>query len=109
MQSGKNDVQVTIKSLGVTQDASGEEIESYSTFATVWAEKKTPRTQERFTAEQRLAIRTCAFRFFYISGLTETMRVTAEGVDYQVTGVSSDQRENWAELACESIDPAASQ
>lgn len=107
MRSGSMDRRIDIQTATRSQDASGQEIETWSVLVTIWAERKDMRASERFAAEQRLAVRTCIFRIRWRAGLTERMRVVDGETTYDVTGIAGDNRAGWCELACEAINPEA--
>lgn len=105
MRAGALDRRVVIQSATTAQDASGQPIETWSTFATVWAERKDLRGSERFASEQELALRTATFRIRWLSGLHEEMRVVDAGTTYDLVGIADDRRQGWMELACEATNP----
>lgn len=109
MKIGTLDRRVTIESATTTQDASGQPVETWTTFATVWAARKDVRGRERFDAAQRLAVRTAVYRIRWIAGLSEKMRIVDAGATYDVTGIAEDYRQGWAELSAEVVNPAAVQ
>jgi len=109
MQSGRLDRRIVIQSASTTQDASGQEIETWATFATVWAERKDVRGGERFTSQQQLATRTATFRLRWLAGIDETMRVVDDGTTWNVLGVADSERQGWLELSCEAQNAAVTQ
>jgi len=106
MLAGRLDRLVTVESRAVAQDASGQEIETWSTFAAAWAERRDMRGIERFAASQELAVRSATFRLRWLDGVDETMRLIDEGTTWNITGISGDRRKDWTELACEARDAA---
>jgi len=109
MQVGTLDRRVTIQTNTPTQDAYGEPIESWSTFATVWAKRGDVRGRERFASEQELATRTATFRMYWLDGVHERMQIVDEdSTVYDIQGIAGDKRQNWLELSCEANSPEAS-
>lgn len=106
MRPGKMDRQIVIKSATEAQDAAGQPISTWTTFATVWAERKDVRGSERFTAGQELAARTAVYRIRWLTGINEKMRVVDAGATYEITGIAENKRQGWAELSVEAINPA---
>ncbi|MCH7945880.1 MAG: phage head closure protein [Armatimonadetes bacterium] len=84
----------------------GEEVEVWTTFATVWAKRQDLKGRERFTARQRLALRTATYRIRWLGGLEEKMRVLDEGSTFEVVGIAGERRQGWLELSCEALNPA---
>ena len=108
MIRGRLDRYVVIKSVSVSQDSIGQAIETFSTFASVWAERRDIRGSERFEAQQVLPMRISTFRIPWMTGIRENMRlVDSDGSTYQIKGVAEDQRRNWIELTCEAQNPVA--
>ena len=107
MRAGELDRRIVIQSATESQDAAGQPIKTWTNLATVWAKRQDLKGRERFTAQQRLAIRTATYRIRWLSGLEEKMRVLDEGSTYEVVGVAGERRQGWAELSCEALNPAA--
>jgi len=108
MQGGKLDRQITIESATVAQDAAGEPIKTWATFATVQAQRIDVRGQERFTSEQDLAVRTATFRIRWLAGVDEEMRIVDESSTYEIKGIADNRRQGWMEISAEAHNPAAS-
>jgi len=109
MKAGQLDREIIIQSFTESQDASGQPIQSWATFATVFANRKMVKGNERFTSEQRMAVRTATFRFRWLAGITEEMRITDAGSMYRILGIASDQREGWIEISAAATNPEATQ
>lgn len=107
MRIGKLDRRVTIQSLTETQDSAGQPIKAYADLATIWAERRDVRGNERFASNQALAMRAAIFRIRWRTGMTEKMRLIDDGTTYDVTGIAGDRRKGWMELSCEAFNPAA--
>lgn len=106
MRSGGLDRQVVIQSSSESRDSYGEPIATWSTFATVWAQRRDMRGSERFTAEHDVAVRSAVYRLYWMSGVDEQMRIV-DGATYRITGIAEDRRQNWLELTVEAIDPGS--
>jgi SPP1 family predicted phage head-tail adaptor len=109
MRAGSLDREIVIQSFTEAQDASGQPIQTWVTFASVYAHRRDVRGQERFTSDQRMAIRTATFRIRWLAGVTEEMQIVDAGSTYRITGIADDQRDGWMEIAAEAINPEASQ
>jgi len=106
MRIGTLDHSIVIQSATTTQDASGQPIQSWLTFASVLAARRDVRGSERFTSEQTLATRTAVYRMRWLSGINEKMRVVDDGVTYGVMGIADNYRQGWLELSVEALNPA---
>ena len=94
MRSDMRD-KVTFKSRTSTQNAYGEEV-TWTTFKTVWAAVEPLLGKEYFAAEMVNSQVELKFRCWYFNGLTNQMRVTYGGIDYDILSainVSSLNRE----------------
>lgn len=106
MQAGRMDRQIVIQSAATVQDASGQPIQTWATFATVWAERKDIRGNERFAADQKMAKRTATYRMRWLTGVNEQMRITDGGSTYYILGIADNERQGWMELSVEATNPA---
>jgi len=89
MRSGKLDRQVELKhrTLG-SPSATGMRAETYTTYATVWAEKLDVSGREFFAAQTKDAELTTRFNIRYRTDVVPTDRLVSEGRDYDITQVS---------------------
>lgn len=87
MRAGRLRRQITIEVGTATQDATGQEILSWATFATVRASVEPLNGKESFTAEQEQAKATTRFRVRYIEGVTPKMRVNYDGRLFNIVSV----------------------
>ncbi len=88
MRAGKMDRFITIEEFTAVQDAFGQETETWTEFATVWAEKVDIKARERFAAQQDLAEETTRFRMRYLQGITPKMRIVDDGKTYDIEGIA---------------------
>jgi len=63
-----------------------EQIKTWSTFATVWG-KWLQNSNERFEADQSVAINDSKILIRYLSGVTETMRINDNSVYHYIKGI----------------------
>lgn len=87
MQLGALDRYITIQQATVSQDASFQEIKTWSTFAQTWAGKTDIRPRDRFGADQVIEEEVTTFRMHWISGVTTEMRIVDDGKTYEIIGV----------------------
>jgi len=87
MDIGKLNRRVTIQQAGTTQDANGEIIDGWSTFATVWASVVDVSGREFLAAggTQNEALTKVAIR--YLAGVVPAMRVVCGADTYNVQSV----------------------
>lgn len=73
------------------QAVTNERTKTWSTFATVWG-KWVSRSDEKFEADQSVALNESKVLIRYLSGLTETMRINDGGVYHYVKGIAETDR-----------------
>lgn len=66
---------ITIQHFTTSQDTYGQQIETWATFATVWASIEPLVGKEYFAAQQMQSENTVKIRLHYMSGIKPTMRV----------------------------------
>lgn len=76
MRAGKLRHRITIEQVTETRAADGTPSESWSAFATVWAEKVAVEGNERFVAEREHAEVTDAWTIRHLAGVTPKMRIS---------------------------------
>lgn len=93
------DRRIVIQSVSESRDAMGGVTQSWSTFATVWAERKDLTGREYFTAGQseRAEIESI-WRIRYLSGLTNKHRFTHGGETYDIESIAVIGRNEAMEL-----------
>jgi len=75
IRAGKLSQRITIEQVGEARDAIGGVGETWSTFATVWAEFVSQTGREFFAAKQINNALDCIIRIRYLPGITAKMRV----------------------------------
>jgi len=85
--AGKLDQRITFQQKGVTKNAIGEEVVSWSDVATVWAEVVPLRGREFYAAAQTQQVVDVRFRIRARSGLTNDMRVLWKGTPHDITAL----------------------
>ena len=88
MRAGKMERWITIEEFTAVQDAYGQETETWTEFATVWAEKIDIKARERFAAQQDIAEQTTRFRLRWLMGITPKMRIISENKTYDIGGIA---------------------
>ncbi len=87
MRSGKLNNKIIIESKTETIDSVGDSIETWATFATVWAEVKTQSGREFQSAREQHSELTHIVTLRYLSGATSKMRVNNGGDYYNILSV----------------------
>lgn len=88
--AGKLDRMIVIESLSQTRDAEGGMVDTWSTFATVWAKVANLSGNERRITDHggKTAEARTEFTIRHLSGVTETMRVSYGGKYYDINHVN---------------------
>jgi SPP1 family predicted phage head-tail adaptor len=90
MRAGPLDRRITIQGKVVTHNEYGEEIVTWSTVATVWAQKIENRGQERFAAQQFVGKSAKTFKIRWstaVAAVTTEHRVTFDGRQHDIQDV----------------------
>lgn len=103
MFSGKLDRLVTLETNTPSADTHGQPIESWSTIASVYAEKMNPKAVERYVNNQDAGFRTVVWRIRWRSDVDNLDRVTYDSNNYQVKGVTEVGRKHYLLLLTEAI------
>jgi head-tail adaptor len=85
-QAGRLDQRVRIESKSVARNAIGEETETWSTFATVWAQWIPLRVDERIAGAQLQAEIEGRFRLRALEGLGAEMRLVWRDDAFEIAG-----------------------
>ncbi len=106
MEAGKLRHRVVIQENTPTRDSYGDEVDSWSTWATVWGAVEPLTGREAFSAgaNQRLAEVTHRIRIRYRSGVLPTMRVTWRSRTFNIQSViEPETRDREIQLMCEEL------
>ena len=98
------DRRVTIESYTTTTDSWGHPTKTWSTHATVWANKKEVKAIERTEQSQIVALSYTQFRIRYLSSVDTTMRISYDSKYYYITGVKELGRQEGLEILTEERD-----
>ena len=99
MRAGQLDRQVELQAKTVSQDDHGEEIETWTGIATIWAGRKDLRGKEFFAAKQLSAEIACRWHVRYRNDITpDASRLVYEGNIYDVLAVIELGRREGLEL-----------
>lgn len=102
--AGILDRRITIEVKTLTIDSFGQEIETWRTFATVWASLGKQAGRETFEADQKVATNEATFTIRYQAGILETMRISFEGEFYDITSIEEITRFRWLMLKAKKKD-----
>lgn len=106
MRAGALDRRAELKRRVLTRDATtGEEVVSYSTYATVWASKRDVRGREFFAAQQVNAELTTIWQMRHRSDVVHTDRIVCEGVTYNIIGIAEIGRRVGLEIQATAVRP----
>lgn len=105
MRAGRLRHRVTIQSATTTVDSFGQPIETWGTFATVWAAVEPLSGREYFDAQQVQSEVSYRVRIRHLSGVVPTMRVSYDSRTLEVLAVLNiDERDREMHLMCREID-----
>jgi SPP1 family predicted phage head-tail adaptor len=101
MEAGPLDTLVTIEQRSVVRDAYGAEVNTWVTFATVWAGFEDYGSSERLRADEVQAQRQTRVTLRWVAGLNEAMRIVGGGRTLQIKGMAEIRRQRGWQLLCE--------
>lgn len=78
------DRRVQLQHRTVTKNERGDAVDSYATYATVWALKRDTRAQERFAGQQVQAELDTVFQIRYRNDVLATDRLICEGRTFDI-------------------------
>jgi SPP1 family predicted phage head-tail adaptor len=89
MRAGKLDRRITIQRKSVTESGSGEPIETWADLATVWAQARPLRGDERFATRQLVGTAVMTFHIRYRGDLAITVkdRISYDGKLWDILDV----------------------
>ena len=98
MKAGRMDRRVSLQARTLSRNSYGEETESWSEIAEVWAEKVDLRGREYYAAAQANADVTTRWRIRYRSDVTVLHRLLYDSVVYEINQVAEIGRQAGLEL-----------
>lgn len=101
MHPGRLDKQVTLQTFTIAQDTLGQPVETWSTLATVWANKKDVSATERVLAQRDVSTLASVWTIRHLSGLTAKNRLQHNGTNYDIMGIRELGRQEYLELLTE--------
>ncbi len=84
--AGLLDQRITIEQKAIARNSIGEEVETWTTFAIVWAHYRPTRTEERLAGAQLQAEFDAVLRIRALAGIDPEMRVVWRGVRHELVG-----------------------
>ena len=90
------DVKLTVESVTKTRNSINEDESSWSTFATIWAQRIWKPSQEKFEGKQETGFDAVEFHSRYNASLTTTMRFKQdqESTYFYIIDVNTSRRED---------------
>lgn len=102
MRAGELDQQITIQIATISRGGSGEQIQTWQTWRTVWANVQTTAGAENFYSPQLVAEATHKIKIRYLKGLKYTMRILWRNRILDITNIDdSRQRQGELYLLCQ--------
>ncbi len=102
MRPGLLNSRVVVQQQSTTQDALGQPAQTWSTFATVWANVRHTSGVESIKADALTPVVRASIRVRYRGDLTAAMRVVHGSTTYNVVAVMPDiGGKEYVDLACE--------
>ena len=100
MRAGTLRTPLTIQQQVVTQDAIGQPLTTWTTFAEVWGDPHYKTGSEMLRADAESSAVKCSIRIRYLDGVTAGMRVTDGVTNFDVEAVMPEQHRGYCDLVC---------
>lgn len=102
MRPGLLNTRVVVQQQSATQDALGQPVQSWATFATVWADVRHTSGVEAIKTDAIASVVRASIRVRYRGDLTAAMRVIHGSTTYNIVAVLPDVGgKEYVDLACE--------
>lgn len=105
MRAGSLNRRIELQHRTTARSAYGEQTESYSTYATVWANKADVRAREFIAAQQEIAENTAKFTLRYRSDVLNSDRIVCASVTYSIRQVAEIGRRQGLEVLATAVVP----
>lgn len=104
ISAGQRDRLVELRHVLLTENDSGEEVESWPTaYATAWAKKDDLSGSKRFLAQQFSHDQLTQFQILWRDDVSTTDRLVLDGSFYEITQVAEVGRREGLDLLCRKI------
>jgi SPP1 family predicted phage head-tail adaptor len=104
MNAGQLNRKITIQSIGSSVDSIGQPVETWSTFATTWANIRFLNGVESVKADAEVSVSKASIRIRYRQDITAAMRVSYNSITYQIKAVLPDEaKRDHVDLVCEVV------
>jgi SPP1 family predicted phage head-tail adaptor len=84
---GKKNRKIIIQARTVTNTL-GNVVSTWTTLASVWAEERPLRMDERYQSEAKHSVRVSNFRIYYRSDVGPEMQISYDGRTWRITGIA---------------------
>ena len=106
MRAGPLDRYAELRRRVLTRDATtGEQVETFTAYANVWAGKRDLRGREYFAAQQVNSEISTVWQIRYRSDVLATDRIAVDGTEYEITGIAEIGRRDGLELQTTAVRP----
>jgi SPP1 family predicted phage head-tail adaptor len=105
VRAGQLDKRVSLQHRVLTRNDHGEEVVSYSEYATLWARKSDLRGREYFAAQQMNSEITTEFSLRWRSDVLATDRIVENGVAYNIRQIAEIPRHRGLQIMATAVQP----
>lgn len=104
MQAGKLNRKIVIQSQSTTQDDTGQPLNTWTTFATPWANIRFMNGIETMKGDSPTSVAKASIRIRYREDITNAMQVVYNGITYRILAVLPDEaKREHVDLSCEVV------
>ena len=101
---GKLDRRVTLVARAAGQDALGQPVDTWTAFATVWADIRHKSGLETLRGDAEVSLVAASIRIRYRADVLAGHRVVDGSVTYDIRAVLADRRAGYLDLICQRVN-----
>ncbi len=105
MQAGRLDKRIVLQHRVIAKDAQNEDVETYTTYDTIWAGKRDASARELFSSQQGIAENTCRFEIRHRTDVLYTDRIVYGSLNYNIRQIAEIGRNNRLEIVATAVTP----
>lgn len=104
MAIGTLDRRVVLQTFSASQDEYGQDVNTWTTIATVWAWVRYKSGGESVYSNKETATADCIFTIRYRSGITEKHRIVYGGVNYDILHIAETGRRKFLDITAKKVE-----
>lgn len=103
MRAGRLDRRITLQHRTTSRDSFGQEVETFTAYATVWASKLDTRGREAIASEQKFAENSSVFQIRHMEGVLRTDRIVYGSEVYNIRQIAEVGRRRTLDILADAV------